>query len=362
MSSLAKKLQSRGHTLVDPVQALNEKRAKKGISLLRNEVIEKNYREDKDSSDEEESSEDSSEEESSEEEVMARTTPKKKKGSKTSLRPSTFGTPSFNSPSHIPMGTNSPARATFLDGNLNPVTYPMMSGYWDVMDFSNMEMTGKIMIRMVLHNSITQADIDASWENPTLLKIRFRWPGWFSSVLQMLEFNTKTENGTSVPAYGRDHQLTISFGKFVHDKMDKETREVWDVGYFSFDREMDTDTTILEVEVLDVTVGMNNNRMLQIIAQQAKEPEEEIAKKVAVGSRNVQTSSNAGKTFQNVRNREDLEQDMTDSSELVVAAVSNSPDKRRKVSTGPPNIDSITHKLSTLLKQRKKPPPTAPKL
>ena len=97
MSSLAKKLQSRGHTLVDPVQALNEKRAKKGISLLRNEVIEKNYREDKDSSDEEESSEDSSEEESSEEEVMARTTPKKKKGSKASLRPSTFGTPSFNS-------------------------------------------------------------------------------------------------------------------------------------------------------------------------------------------------------------------------------------------------------------------------
>ena len=62
----------------------------------------------------------------------------------------------------------------------------------------------------------------------------------FTSVLQMCNFDTEKVKGRDIVKYPPNHQLTISFGKFVLKRMDKDNA-VWDEGYFSFDLEMDQD-------------------------------------------------------------------------------------------------------------------------
>ena len=92
------------------------------------------------------------------------------------------------------------------------------------MDFnSNVQSTGCVMIQMIVHNGVlNSSDIEAEWQNSRLLKVRIRWPDWFTSVLQMMEFNTTNANGTPTPAFGRDHPLTISFGECVRNRLDDD--------------------------------------------------------------------------------------------------------------------------------------------
>ena len=120
----------------------------------------------------------------------------------------------------------------------------------------------------------------------------------------MLEFDTvQLSTGAVVPKFGRDHQLTISFGKFVSERMD-ESNEVWDEGYLSFDRPMDDDVDNLEISVLDAKVGHKNYTCLQIVANEATKEPTPKKKKATITRRAVRTGSSTGKNYQNVRTRE----------------------------------------------------------
>lgn len=73
-----------------------------------------------------------------------------------------------------------------------------MTGYWENIDFNNnMKMTGFVMIRMIVDPEITPAMVDTKRQSPTLLKIRFCWPEFFKSVLQMLAFDVVAVPGTN---------------------------------------------------------------------------------------------------------------------------------------------------------------------
>ena len=248
----------------------------------------------------------------------------------------------FASPSsRVAMGTNSPSGpARFVDSTLNPIAYPMMAGYWDKVDFNNgMKSTGVVMIRMIVHPGITPQMVDAKWEDTTLLKIRFCWPEFFTSVLQMLAFDTD-DNGA--PKFGREHQLTGSFGKFVHERIN-EDGQVWDEGYLSFDRPMNQDSSKINVEVLDAKVGAKKFTLLQIVAEEDVH-EEEKGNKATIGSRSVSTNSNTGKTYPNIRDRDERENEMDEEEETDVVEHSN---KRNKSGGGV--LNGFTHGISNAL-------------
>ena len=101
------------------------------------------------------------------------------------------------------MGTNSPSGpARFVDGDMNPIAYPMMAGYWDKIDFSNqMKNIGYIMVRMIVHPGITPQRVQCKWISSSTLQIRFSWPEFFTSVLQMLEFDTDTNGAIKYDAW-----------------------------------------------------------------------------------------------------------------------------------------------------------------
>ena len=204
------------------------------------------------------------------------------------------------------MGTDSPAGpARYLDSNLNPIAYPMMAGYWEQIDFNNnMRTTGHIMVRMIVHPGIEPSEVEFEWMTPTLLKMKFRWPDFFRQVTPMLEFcTTQIGNGLTAPTYSREHALTISFGKFVAERMD-DNNEVWDEGYLSFDRPMDQDIDRLDISILEATVGHKKFTCLQITANQNHVPDSPKKKKATVTSRSVRTSSSTGKNYDNVRRRD----------------------------------------------------------
>ena len=227
MSQLAKALQEKGHRLKNPIDVTNKARKAAGLSVYEDIDTANQDRNNESFEEEEEELSDHFEEEMK----TPAKTPAKKRAS-------------FASPNAIAMGTNSPAGpARFIDGDLNPMPYPMMAGYWEKIDFNNnMKSTGYVMVRMIVHPGINLSMVDAKWMSSTILKIRFCWPEFFKSVLQMLAFDVVTVPGTetTVPKFGRDHQLTGSFGKFVHGRMEDDG-QVWDEGFMSFDRAMDMD-------------------------------------------------------------------------------------------------------------------------
>ena len=241
------------------------------------------------------------------------------------------------------MGTNSPSGpARFVESTLNPIAYPMMAGYWDKVDFSNgMKSTGYIMVRMIVHPGIEPHMVDAKWDGPETLQLRFRWPDFFKSVLQMLDFDVDENNR---PRFSRDHQLTGSFGKFVHERMDDES-QVWDTGYLSFDRPMDQDQSNIKVEVLDAKVGQKKYTILQIVAREAVA---EANIRATIGARSVATNSNAGKDFPNIRNRDAIEDDMDETEE---DAFESSPQKKtdRKGRVAGNAFDGLSNQISAAL-------------
>ena len=348
MSTLAKALQAQGHRLANPIELVNKDRAKQGLSLLTDtdpvqggiQIAESSS--DTSSEEEEEvlSDEEASSVEASEEEAMPSYRSPKKTPSKSAHR--AMGSPG----GHVVMGTNSPTGpACLMNGDMNPIPYPMMSGYWEKVDFVTFEATGNVMIKMVIHNGINNVtDIEAIWQSPTLLKIRLRWPDWFGSVLQMLDFDQTSVNGNSVPTYGRDHPLTLSLAKGVGARMN-EQREVWDEGYLSFERAMDQDNDNLEVEILDVAVGQCKVRLLQIIAQEAKDvPKKQKAK---VKSRSVKTSSSSGKNHPNVRNREEVEAYMSEDEVSHDGIEVDSPKDNKKKKAK--KVNQFTNQISTAI-------------
>ena len=331
MSVLAKKLREQGHRLENPIEVRNKIRVQKGLPELEdsNPVAETDKRVSFDRSEQQENI--SSESEEEEEEMK---TPKK------TIRET------LSSPSHVMMGGNSPGAPTFSGQDLNPVSFPMMAGFWEDIDFNNnMQKKGQVVIRMIIHNGISNTkDVEAEWKSSTVLKIRLRWPDWFSGVLQMMEFQTQNINGGIVPVYGRSHPLTLSFGKHVYDRLD-ENNEVWDEGFFSFDRPMNEDSNILEVEILDVKVGAKEVKLLQITAQEARKADDAKKPKAIVTTRAVKTGSSAGKNYPNVRNRDDLENEMSDGEDHGVEnREGRSSSKLQK------SITSITNKAANLFR------------
>ena len=337
MSLLAKDLHNSDIRIANPIEAENNNRSRQGLPLLEdcNESVRqisfgKTPQEQEESSDDSYSSDDK-------EETMPKTPARKK-------APSSFASPG----SRVAMGTNSPSGpARFVDGHLNPIAYPMMAGYWEKIDFNNnMKATGYVMCRMIVHPGITPTMVDAKWQSSTLLKIRFCWPEFFKSVLQMLAFDTvDIGNGQEVPKFGREHQLTGSFGKFVHERIE-EDNQVWDEGFLSFDRPMEQDSSYLTVEVLDAKVGEKNYTLLQIVAQEAYPEEAKKEGKATIGARSVQTNSDAGKNYPNVRTRTDEDDNMDERSDDENDEAPNNR-QRQKTSTG--MLDGFTNKISLAL-------------
>ena len=336
MALLSKELHRESHHLENPIDSANEKRAPKGLALLEDSIpTEDDYDINEESQD---LSEHLSESSTEEEEEEGKTMPKTPKKSATPRAKMT------SPPGHCSLGTNSPGGpARYLDSSFNPIPYPMMAGYWEKIDFNNnMKATGFIMVRMIVHPGVEPNEVECEWQSPTLLKIRFRWPQFFSGVLPMMEFDTTNEAGVVTPKYGRDHQLTISLGKFVAERMD-DNNEVWDEGYLTFDRAMDTDDDKIDVEILKAKHGHKSYTLLQIVAQQAHDdgPKKSKAK---VKSRDVKTGTSAGKNYPNIRTREQEEDNMDERS-----SDDESDTENKRSRTIGSVLNQITHNMSTAI-------------
>lgn len=279
---------------------------------------------------EEQLSEDSFEESLEEEDTMFTPTPKKKKSSSRNA---------IASPSHVTMGGNSPT----IGYNISrpPVACPVMSGYFEECDFNNnFRTTGYVMIRLGINTCISTNDIEAVWQDACTLKIRTRWPEYFTQVLPMCDF-IKDNEGRVV--FDRNHPLTISFGKYVRSRMN-EFNEVWDDGFITFDREMDTDLASLNVQVLDCTIGSKKTTLLQITAREAKENTAPKKMKAKVTSRAVKTGSSSGQTYRNTRKADDYESEESVGNKMVTdgdASVTASTSQKKARKKGIPSTAFI---------------------
>jgi hypothetical protein len=229
---------------------------------------------------------------------------------------------------------------------MKPVSCPMMIGVWETVDFNNNLATcGMVMVRIVLNNFVAVNDVEGSWVDSRTLKIRTRWPDYFTNVLPMMGFDTNTINGNVVPTYGRNHQLTVSFGLYVKSKMDK-TNQVWDEGFIAFDREMDLDLNNLEVQVLEVEHGQKKGTILEITAKEASS--DDIEMKAKVTAKTVKTASSTGKTYPNVRNREEQEDEMEEDDDDDETDPSTQPQSKKSKSSRLANqLSAALQRLST---------------
>ena len=334
MATLAQDLQNRGIRLIDPY--------KEGTITGREE-------EEEEDSDNEEYFE---EEEEEEEEIPEppevtrhvtmppkSTTPKKKKA--LSVR-------ECLSPNHVNLKVSGPV--SLVKTAYAAISYPMLSGKWEDMD-SNYSFTTKCMIRMIVHNGIHPQHVQMEWINDRLLKISLLWPDWFMQIAQMMEFNTipKADGlGDPVPVYGLGHELTRSMIKCVIARKDKDNK-ISDEGYFSFDEPMDTRNSNISIEVLNVKVGSGIIHVLQIVTLVAV-PEEEKPSAFSVTARSTKTSSGSGKTPENVRRRDYLEDEMDETQEEAEAvgtgeaAAAATEDRKSKKSRLPfQGVQSSSH-------------------
>ena len=171
-------------------------------------------------------------------------------------------------------------------------------------------------------------------------------------IAQMMEFNTIPKadgSGDPVPVYGLKHELTRSMIKCVIARKDKDNK-ISDEGYFSFDEPMDTRTSNISIEVLNVKVGSGIIHVLQIVTLVAV-PEEEKPSAFSVTARSTKTSSGSGKTPDNVRRRDYLEDEMDEEEEEAeavgtgeAAAAAATEDRKSKKSRLPfQGVQSSSH-------------------
>jgi len=120
-----------------------------------------------------------------------------------------------------------------------------------------------MLIRVILHNGVTQEDLEFEWITPRYLKLRIAWPEWFQNAEQMAAFTCDDDGKVVCPP---EHALTMDTSE-RNQLLVEEDGRVWDEGFLSFDQDMKTDDVPV-FELLDVQIPSRNTtvNVLQILA------------------------------------------------------------------------------------------------
>lgn len=114
------------------------------------------------------------------------------------------------------------------------VPAPTCFGGYKQFNYTTRVSVKSLLVRMILHNGVTENHIQFEWLTPRVLKIRIAWPEWFQFAEQMAEF-TLDEQGNMV--FPPEHPLTMDTSERNQDLVEEDGR-IWDEGVIKFEEDM----------------------------------------------------------------------------------------------------------------------------
>jgi len=123
-----------------------------------------------------------------------------------------------------------------------------------------------MLIRMLVHSAVRQQDISFDFLNKKTLELKVALPQWFAFAEQMANLTVDDKGTVQFPP---EHPtMTMDMTERNAERME-EDGDVYDYGYFTFDRNMVT--TIDTFELLNIPIEAQNVtvRMLQFYLEVA---------------------------------------------------------------------------------------------
>ncbi|CAB9509262.1 expressed unknown protein [Seminavis robusta] len=154
---------------------------------------------------------------------------------------------------------------------------PMAHGMFRKFNYTTRKTEVAMLCRTILHNGVTENDIEFEWQAPRLLMIRVAWPDWFQMAEQMAQFCVDDEGKMLYPP---EHPLTMDTSERNQALVEEDNR-IWDYGYICFDQDMvtseDPAMELLQVDIESRSVKVN---VLQLYVKVAPVDTEKKASKV----------------------------------------------------------------------------------
>jgi hypothetical protein len=182
----------------------------------------------------------------------------------------TPGTPLRNVHTAAPPAGNAPAPMAANNNvnaaqNMPTLPCPVAYGRYRHFDYTNRRATDRMLIRMLVHGAIRRQDVSFDWPSSKVLEIKLAWPQWFTFAEQMAMLTADDEGKVQFPP---EHPMTMDMSERNAELM-KEDGNVYDYGYFTFERDMIQQIDTFELLNIPIEGAGVTVRMLQFYVEVA---------------------------------------------------------------------------------------------
>lgn len=153
-----------------------------------------------------------------------------------------------------------PAPASMSNDDYAGLAAPTSFGMYKQFNYTTRKTSINMLVRTILHNGVSDKDIEFQWITPRVLKLRVAWPDWFQMAEQMAQF---TVDDDGIMIFPPEHPLTMDTSE-RNQALVQEDGRIWDEGFLSFEQDMEEDIPVFELLKVEIPSKATVVTVLQI--------------------------------------------------------------------------------------------------